>query len=462
MATNQELTTTKAKGFVHDALYVGENALIITDQKTTEPVSHRSTGDKGLDQTDGSKKWIEWGDRDDYPNTIEDLNSQEPVSSRCLEFKIKANIGQGLFWYRKIIKDGKEFHEPVDIYTDPACEDIRRFCEESFIDEQMRDLSLNFEWWKLCYTELVLNAAKTKVHSMRALETSYCRAAPRNNRGEIPSVFVSSKFGISGMVQDKDVTGPIPIIDKSKPFKHQKAIYRHAQNSSRRRYYPKASWHSTFGALDLALEAFKWIRANLNNSKHIKYMIRVPWNYFTSRFKVEDYKDRDAWIAAIKEDEVRLYTEMDNMLAGSENAMKSFKTKYGTLDDGTVVDEFHIDPIDAKTHHEAWLPLYDTTTAAICSGHGVSPVLASIIISSTMGANSGSTIREYFNFYTQFETSIPRQVILEPLLFVKKANKWPQDIYPGFKNIILETLDNNKSGTRTEGEGNPTTTNKES
>jgi hypothetical protein len=67
-----------------------------------------------------------------------------------------------------------------------------------------------------------------------------------------------------------------------------------------------------------------------------------------------------------------------------------------------------------------------------------------------------------FNFYIQFETTIPRQVILEPLLFVKRANKWPADIYPGFRNVILETLDNNKSGVRNEGEGNPTTTNKNS
>lgn len=448
---------------VQEGLYVGAHAVIMTDQRTTEPVSFRVTDDKGKDQPTGDRKWIEWGDRDDYPNVIEDLNSQEPVSSRCLEFKTKANIGQGLFWYRKIMRDGKEFHEPVDINSDPACVDIKRFCAKSDIDEQMRDLSLDMEWWNMCYSELIVNKVQNKFISLARKDATYCRVAARDPQGNIPGVYISSKFGIDNRPLDKDIYGPIPTVDKKDPFKHPKVIYRHVRNSSRRLYYPKASWHSTFGTLDLALEAFKWIRSNLKNSKNIKYMIKVPWNYFLSRFKLEDYgNDRTKWIEAIKADEVRLYKEMDDYLAGAENAMKSFKTKYGTMEDGTEVDEFKIEDLKVDTQHQAWLPLYDTTTAAICSGHGVSPVLASIIISSTMGASHGSTIREYFNFYTQFETTIPRQVILEPLLFVKKANRWPEDIYPGFKNIILETLDHNKSGTRVEGEGNPTTANKES
>ena len=150
------------------------------------------------------------------------------------------------------------------------------------------------------------------------------------------------------------------------------------------------------------------------------------------------------------------------MLAGTENVSKAFYTKYGKDQDGDQIEGFEIVPLPNTTNHEAWLPLYNTTTAAICSGHGVAPSLASIQVSNTMGANSGSTMREQFNFYSQFETVIPRQVVLESLNFVKAANKWPADIYPGFRSIILETLDHNKSGVRTEGEANPTTANKES
>lgn len=462
MAEDQKLTK-RAQGFVADGMYVGEHAVILTDQKTMEPVTHRSTDDKGKDMPLGDREWIEWGDRDRYPDEIEDLNSQEPVSSRCLDFKAKALIGQGLFWYRKVIRDGKEFHEMVDINNDPALKDIKDFHEASDLDAQMRDLALDFEWWNLCHSELITNKAKSKYYSLSRIDTTYCRPAPRDEKGNIPSIFISSKFGLNNKPLEKEIAGPIKTIDKSNPFAHEKAIFRHLRSSSRRLYFPKPSWHSTFGTLDLALEAFKWIRSNLHNSKNIKYIIKVPWNYFLSRFKVEDYNnDRTQWLAAIKADEVRLYAEMDAMLAGSDNAMKSFKTKYGTDEEGNAIDEFKIEPLTVDTQHDAWLPLYDTTTAAICSGHGVSPVLASIIISSTMGSSHGSTIREYFNFYTQFETTIGRQVLLEPLLWVKKCNKWPSDIYPGFKNIILETLDNNKSGTRTEGEGNPTTKNKES
>lgn len=458
MDTNQKL---KAPGLIQPGLYIGNHAVILTDQKTVEPVNHRSTDDQGQDRPLGDRKWIEWGDRDTYPDVIEELNSQEPISSRCLDFKAKALIGQGLYWFRKRLENGKEIHEPVDIDNDPALVEIRDFCQASAIDEQLRDLAMDFEWWNLCHTELIRNVAGTKFVSMRRIDTTYCRATPRDNRGHVPGVYVSSRFGQNNRPLDKDILPPIPCILPDDPLKFRKAILRHYRSSSRRLYYPKPSWHSTFGTLDLALEAFKWIRSNLKNSKNIKYLVKVPWNYFLSRFKIEDYNnDRAAWLNAIAEDEKRLYNEMDQMLGGAENAMKSFRTKYGTMDDGTVVEEFKIESISVDTQHDAWLPLYATTTAAICSGHGVSPVLASIIISSTMGASHGSTIREYFNFYTQFETTIPRQVVLEPLLLVKKVNKWPADIYPGFRNIILETLDHNPTGTRTEGEANPTSPNK--
>lgn len=455
MAENKKLKK------IQDGMYVGNVALIITDNRTTEPSNFRETDDKGKDLPSSGRDWIEWGDKDNYPDEIEDLNSQEPVSSRCLEFKTKALIGQGLFWYRKEFRDGKEFHHPVDLNS-REMEEIKDFCEASDIDSVLMDLALDFEWWNVCYSELIKGEYSNKFVMMSRIDAAYCRLAPKDPKtGRYPKVFISSKFGQKKPAK-KDIQ-EVNMVDPEDPFKDKKAMFRAARSSSRRLYYPKPSWHSTFGSLDLALESFKWIRSNLRNSKNIKYMVKVPWNYFLSRFRLEDFNgNREEWLEAIKADEVRLYQEMDDVLAGSENAMKSFKTKYGTDDEGNEIDEFKIEPLTVDTQHAAWLPLYDTTTAAICSGHGVSPVLASIIISSTMGANSGSTVREYFNFYTQFETTIPRQVVLSHLLFVKKHNGWPSDIFPGFRNIILETLDNNPSGSRTQGEGNPTTTNKES
>lgn len=459
MAENQKLKHAKT-GFVKEGLYVGNNAVILTDQESTEPVLYRETDEKGRDEPDGNREWIEWGVEDDYPDQIEDKNSEEPVSSRCLDFKIKAAVGQGLFWFRKRFQDGKEFHDAVDMNSEEMTP-IREFCERSNIDMVLRELALDFEWWNQCYTELITDATKSNFVSMSRIDASFCRVTPKNAKGFSPKVKVSAKFG-QKRPDERDII-TLDMLDVNEPLKKAKSVHRAIKLSSRRVYYPKPSWHSTFGALDLALEAFQWIRANLKNSQNIKYLIKVPWNYFLSRFKIEDYdNNRDRWIAAIKEDEERLYKEMDEVLTGSDNAMKSFRTKYGTDENGEVIDEFKIEPLTIDTQHSAWLPLYDTTSAAICSGHGVAPPLASIQVSSSMGASHGSTIRELFNFYTQFETTIPRQVILESLMLVKRTNGWPSDVFPGFRNVILETLDNNQSGVRSEGEGDPTTTSKSS
>jgi hypothetical protein len=77
-----------------------------------------------------------------------------------------------------------------------------------------------------------------------------------------------------------------------------------------------------------------------------------------------------------------------------------------------------------------------------------------------MGAGSGSNIRESFNYYMQLHVVIPRQTTLEALNLVKKINGWPADVHFGFRNIVFQSVNENKSGYAVENESNPTSANK--
>jgi hypothetical protein len=62
----------------------------------------------------------------------------------------------------------------------------------------------------------------------------------------------------------------------------------------------------------------------------------------------------------------------------------------------------------------------------------------------------------------QLHTVIPRQTTLEVWEFLKRFNRWPEDIHLGYKDIILQTVDQNKSGYLVERESSPTSNNEDS
>ena len=72
-------------------------------------------------------------------------------------------------------------------------------------------------------------------------------------------------------------------------------------------------------------------------------------------------------------------------------------------------------------------------------------------------AGSGSDIREQFNFYMQLKSVMPRQTTLEWYYFLKRFNKWPKHVHYGYKDIVLQTIDENKSGFASTAENEPTT-----
>ena len=93
---------------------------------------------------------------------------------------------------------------------------------------------------------------------------------------------------------------------------------------------------------------------------------------------------------------------------------------------------------------------------AMISGIGLSPSIAGSILPNGLGQGSGSDLREQFNFYIQVMTSIPREMTLEPWEFIKHRNGWPEDLHLGYRDVILQSTDQNKSGYTKQQEQSPT------
>ena len=68
------------------------------DRKSQEPAvsAYNTVSSLGV-------SYAKWGRNNKYPQEVVDLNIQDTTSSACLNFKIKAHCGKGLYLYLSLI-----------------------------------------------------------------------------------------------------------------------------------------------------------------------------------------------------------------------------------------------------------------------------------------------------------------------------------------------------------------------
>lgn len=409
----------------------------------------------------GTTEYAIWGKNNRYPQEVVDLNAQDTTSSACLNFKIKAHYGKGLFLYRnEIDSQGHEVRVPLRLEDYP---EIEEFFFRSDIETLQQGTITDFEYWLWTATELIPNGSKDKILYANRIPIVNSRLGKQNpETGLIDKLHVSGEFGEGKTVIN---TTPISIFNKRKfdfenPKLKDKVVYIAKMPSPDRQYYPLPYWHSNNKFLNLSLEISDWILSNINNSINLKYHIEYPQSYFENICPQTAYKDDEAWLAAMKEEKETLFKQIDEYLAGTENVGKYIHTWTATDPrDPSKEIGFKIHVIENKTNHEAYLPAFDTSAAAIANAHNAPLDLVGLSLSKGM-AGSGSNIRESFNFYMQLHTEVPRQTSLEWLYIVKKINKWPKEVHFGYRNIVFQSVNENKSGYAVENEATPTTANK--
>lgn len=428
----------------------GSKSIIQTTRKHVEPdaVNDNSSGDH----------WSIWGDDNDYPQKVIDANMPETTSAGALRFKRNAHYGAGIQFYY-VEKDSKK-RTIVEVDEEDLPEEVQEFVFMNDIPNLQQGLIADFEWWNQCPVLYTKNIASNKILQVDWRRMKNLRAEKKKN-GRINKYYLSGKWPD----YDADKPKPIQVLDKTYPFKHATSIYVHKLASVDRDYYPTPEWHSSMSWIELTQKIPKWIFKNIDNSINIKYWIQVPEKYFHSLCPRDRYDSDEAWDKAILQAEEDLYEDIDENLAGEENVSKTFYTKYAVDIDGNALPGWKIDTIKNELQDTAWLNAYGTGAAAICTGHGVPPSLQGLILSNGLGTGSASDVREQFNFYMQLNTVTPRQTTTEWWEFVSRFNGWNalfqqnfgRKIHLGYRDIILQSMNENKSGFQVENEPTPTT-----
>jgi len=425
---------------IEQGIYVSTSAIYETSKKAIEP-------DAGTRASLTTNKWVRWGYNNDYAQTLIDAVMADPVAT-LLEKRRAMHWGRGLMFHKKTY-DAKGNEQIEFVPDEKVPNEILDFMWYNDWQNFQQGIIADFEWWSAFYVQYIKNGAG-KIAEVKWQRMKDVRAAKRNPQtGKIDNYFISGLW--PNPVAEEYIT--IPAFDR---LTGSYGLYKHQLLSIDKDYYPQPGWHGISRWLAIASKIPRWILANIDNSINIKYHVKIPLEYFMKRHPTEMYKTGEERNQAIATDEQDLYRKIDSYLAGESNVNKAFYSKVAIDDNGKPLPGWEVIPLDNPINHEAWLKAYGTAQMAMASGLGMSPSLSGAVLPNGLGSGSGSDLREQFNFYMQVITAQPRQTTLEPFELIKRVNGWPKDLYLGYRDVVLQTTDQNKGGFAVQNEQSPT------
>jgi hypothetical protein len=180
-------------------------------------------------------------------------------------------------------------------------------------------------------------------------------------------------------------------------------------------------------------------QAIMANQMLIKYLIRIPSNYWMTAYENWEAKTEEEKLECKK----KTLSDIDKKLSGVVNAGKSILNEFGMDAEGNKLPGWEIEVIDDKMKEGAYLEDSQEASAHLRIALSLDPTLVGMGPSKTMGGGSGSDKRVAFNLYCALQNPY-RDVVLEPLQFIAEYNGWKEK-YPTltFKTVEveLETLD---------------------
>jgi hypothetical protein len=405
----------------------------------------------------GGMPWAIWGKNNNYPQDTLDENMQDTTSAGALSFKIKAHYGKGLYFYRESVNERNEVVETPILFRDLPIE-MKEFFIINDIGNQQKGIVKDYEWWEFYYMQYIPNAAMNKIVRVKWIRSKDVRLGKRDAiTGEIPKYYLSALWP----TPQKDQYKELPAFNPQNPFNKDvpNGLYRHQFISNDKDYYPTASWQSNKRWLAVSRKIAQWINANIDNSVNIKYHVEIPEKYFIDLYPEKNYTDRNSAFAARKAAEEQLKVDIDKCLAGADNPQKIFYTKFAIDQEGKILPGWKITALPNDIKDQAWLNADATAASRITSGHSTDPTLSGLRTGNSLQVGSGSDMREKFNFYMQLHTTIAREITLDWFSIVSRVNGWPEDIKLGYRNVMLDTLNNAKSGFQVQNEQSPTSGN---
>jgi hypothetical protein len=444
------------------------------------------------------RKIVRWGEDNDLPEKIVNKIYKTPVLTSGMLFNIEMTYGEGILpvfidytptGEKKVLpyellvdkikeklstaegKDKTELNKQLKI-CQTTLEEIETFREENDLSgwllEQVTDL--NFFYNVFCEIGFNLeDHGKRKIVEIVHKEAVFSRWEEMNPKtGVIEKHYYCTKWGDEeGNIDPMKDVGVTPVLDVRNPVRHIKKVIEQERKENTkpeqrqnrwivpvsfptpgRTYYQKPYWYSIIesGWYDFAVKIPEAKNALMENKMMIKYHIELDESYFPRIFKQEGITDEKKRKERVKKE----YANVTKFLTDSDNKGKTVFS-YSRKDvEGKDCPDMKITVVENAFSTGEYIEDSEEVSNILSYGIGVHPS----IIGSSPGKNksiNGTEARELF-LIKQTLTKPIRDRILRPLYVIKAVNGWDPKLHFIIPNMVLTTLDKDKTGTTTKTE----------
>jgi hypothetical protein len=389
-----------------------------------------------------------WGGNNSLPEEREYIISNNNIVPQLLRTKRDLIIGGGLMCYRERYEDkGDKVVRIIDEeLIPPAFMDWMEENEEMHggLEEMANDLLKHGNYFVQCGLTKGGEPTFIKPHTARAV-----RAERQDKAGRIPNYWVHGAWGkVSSTQRLEEQINPIKI-----PAYHPRRDHRQqptfmmqgADKLLGGPYYYDPHYAGSSIWIKVANAIPHFHLSNLENGFNIRYLIKVPEDYFMRSLSEDKRKDTAKVREHIQHAKKKFKDTLNSFLAGVENAGRGLiVTKHIYKNLQKEWPELEIVPLEVDLKDESMLKLFDSSNQASTSAHGIPPVLAGLATGAKM--TSGSEVRNLYNFWQISAAPVPRRILLKPYRWAWKKMGLDPTLKLGFRNTQLITTDKSPTG----------------
>lgn len=391
--------------------------------------------------------YIPWGGDNQMPFDILALVEKDETLATCQIFNAEVCYGAGLR-YDTCIASAKVRSEVED------------FCLDNDLAAYFLGVCQDFKHFGFAVSVLILNEDASKVVRLLRKEACYCRFAPADKSGRIPSVLYANWRKSISDLADVEVIG---LLDQASPWRDLQE--RLAKGSRSRKfavvsriptvdstYYPipyyaalfKGKWYNIKQLIGIAKEA------KLRNSAPIKYHIEVGAKYWESIFRAEGITDRRKQQERI----VREKQQILDFLTGAENSGKAWFSTFYVTPDGKEQHDVVINKIDDSKEGGDWETDIQEAINMICFTLRVHSNLVGSVPGKAQSNNSGSDKRELYTIAQALQKPY-HDLLFTVHRIIIRFNGW-KNVTVDVPFIQLTTLDEHTDAKQVTTPNNPT------
>ena len=430
-------------------------------------------------------KVVPWGEDNDFPKILTEKVALSPVMSANLFFNVSSSFGEGVTPV-VVIPVGKDkemvplfnaeiyLSELIDkasesakvVYTEILNDikktkaDVEKFFEDNDMDGYIMESLTDLHWFFNIFPELILTKEGNKIIQLKNKEAVFSRYSEMNkDTGKIEYHYYYGKWGDKKPDNEENPAFATEVLDFHSPIRDLRNRIEGGKIKERkdktfsyicpvnfptpgRNYYQKPYWYSLIesGWYDFAITIPELKKNIITNKSIVNYIIELDQDYFTDIFKVEKITEEKDQQERVKKE----YETLNKFLTEKENSGKSIVTFTKRGSDGKPYAKMTIKPVENNSTSGEYIDDSEEASNIMCYAMLVHPSL----VGASPGKNkniNGTEARKLFLIKQAILKPIINRALL-PFYVIKAINGWSKYLQFIIPNIVLTTLDKNKTG----------------